>query len=79
MYEDDVRSLEHALVIQGGSVGSLGCWSVCNLKNVCVLWAVTVFYQGSSAFNRDLDQWDVATVTSMFWSKSIRILENDLA
>ncbi len=38
----------------------------------------TVFYL-ASAFNRDLDQWDVATVTSMFWSKSIRILENDLA
>ncbi len=31
----------------GGSIGSLVWWSdVCNLKNVCLLWAVTVFLIG---------------------------------
>jgi surface protein len=32
----------------------------------------------ASAFNGDLSQWDVAKVTDMSYSKSIRILENDL-
>jgi hypothetical protein len=37
-------SPEHALVIPGGLFGSLGWWSdVCNLKSVCLLWAVTAF------------------------------------
>ena len=27
-------------------------------------------------FNRDLNQWDVAKVTTMYRSKSIRIVEN---
>ena len=74
------------------------------LKNVCLLWAVTVlrsgffrllflrvdcecnwpsflatvFYQ-AYAFNGDVNQWDVANVNTMYQSKSIRILENDLA
>jgi surface protein len=37
----------------------------------------TVFYD-ASAFNGDLSQWDVAKVTIMSRSKSIRIVENDL-
>jgi hypothetical protein len=37
----------------------------------------TVF-RSAFAFNGDLNQWDVATVTTMQYSKSIRILENDL-
>ncbi len=40
MFEGDVTSSEHALVIQRGSLGSLGWWSdvcICNLKNVCLL------------------------------------------
>jgi surface protein len=37
----------------------------------------TVFW-GASAFNGDLSQWDVAKVTSMSESKSIRVVENDL-
>ena len=37
----------------------------------------TVFYQ-ASAFDGDLSQWDVAKVTDMSASKSIRIVENDL-
>jgi hypothetical protein len=42
--EDDVTSPEHALVIQGGSLGGLGGWiDVCNLKTFCLRWAVTVF------------------------------------
>jgi hypothetical protein len=34
----------------------------------------TVFEEAST-FNGDLSQWDVATVTSMSWSKSIRVVE----
>ena len=37
----------------------------------------TVF-QGDSAFNGDLRLWNVAKVTDMSDSKSIRIVENDL-
>ena len=37
----------------------------------------TVFYS-ASAFNGDINQWDVAKVTTMYQSKSIRILYNDL-
>jgi hypothetical protein len=37
----------------------------------------TVFFE-ASAFNGDLNQWDVAKVTSMHQSKSIHILENAL-
>ncbi len=33
---------------------------------------------GASAFNGDLSQWNVAKVTSMYASKSILIVENDL-
>jgi len=41
MFEDDVTRPEHALVIQGASLGGLVRWSdVCNLKNVCLLRAV---------------------------------------
>ena len=32
----------------------------------------------ASAFNGDLNQWDVGIVTDMSYSKSIRIVENDL-
>ena len=38
----------------------------------------TVFY-AASGFNGNLNQWDVAKVTTMSFSKSIRILENDLS
>ena len=37
----------------------------------------TVFFRASS-FNGDLKQWDVAKVTRMNSSKSIRIVENDV-
>jgi hypothetical protein len=44
MHEEDVKSPEHALVVQGGSLGGVVWWrDVCNLKNVSHLWAVTVF------------------------------------
>ncbi len=105
MFEDDVTSLENALVIQEGL---LGVW----VGGVMyVIWRMFAFFvlsqycdQGSSfhllflrvdcecnrpsflatvfwgafAFNGDLNQWDVAKVTTMNRSKSIRILENDL-
>jgi surface protein len=35
-------------------------------------------FEDASAFNEDLSQWDVAKVTTMGRSKSIRIVENDL-
>jgi hypothetical protein len=38
---------------------------------------VTVYYD-ASAFNGDLNQWDVANVNYMCDSKSRRILDNDL-
>ena len=43
-----------------------------------LLFFATVFYY-ASAFNGDLSQWDVAKVTDMGSSKSIIILEKDLA
>jgi hypothetical protein len=46
---------------------------VCNLPS----FFATVFVL-ADAFNGDLNQWDVAKVTTMQSSKSIRILENDL-
>ncbi len=51
------------------------------LENVIyLLFLATVFSGagGPSAFNGDLNKWDVAKVTSMSQSKSIRISENDL-
>ena len=42
-----------------------------------LLFLATVFYLAST-FNGDLKQWDVAKVTSMYASKSIRMFENDL-
>jgi surface protein len=61
------------LLYQGGSLWGWGWWrDVCNLQYVCLLSAVidrpsflaTVFYD-ASAFNRDLDQWDVSKVTDI--------------
>ncbi len=43
-----------------------------------LLFFVTVF-RSASVFNGDLSQWDVAKVTNMNESKSIIILEKDLA
>ena len=51
------------------------------LENVIyLLFLATVFSGagGPSAFNGDLNKWDVAKVTSMSQSKSIRTSENDL-
>ena len=42
-----------------------------------ISFLATVF-DGASAFNGDLNQWDVGNVTDMTSSKSIRIVENDL-
>jgi surface protein len=44
---------------------------------VATVFVATVFYQ-APAFNGNLNQWDVAKVTDMSQSKSIRILESDL-
>jgi hypothetical protein len=49
---------EHALVMQGGSLGGLGQWrAVCNLKSVCLLWAVTVFGSGLLLSPSFLARW----------------------
>jgi hypothetical protein len=39
---------------------------------------LAIAFQFASVFNGDLNQWDVAKVTTMPGSKSIRILENDV-
>jgi surface protein len=61
---------------QGSSVCLLFLRVDCECNRLSFL--ATVF-ANASAFNGDLSQWDVATVTDMSWSKSIRIGENDLA
>jgi surface protein len=61
------------------------------LKNVCLLLGktfdcecnrpsvlATVFWGAFKSFNGDLNKWDVAKVTDMSDSKSIRIVESDL-
>jgi surface protein len=45
----------------------------CLLNVIGLSFLATVFYH-ASAFNGDLNQWDVAKVTDMTSSKSIRIL-----
>ncbi len=78
-------------MIQEDSLGGLGLWSdVCILKNVgCLLFLrvdcecnrpsfLAAVFRSVSAFNSDLNQWDVAKVTTMQSSKPIRISKNDL-
>ncbi len=63
---------------------SLGCFRVlppffsrvdceCNQPSFLAI----VFYQASN-FNGNINQWDVAKVTTMNYSKSIHIMENNL-
>jgi hypothetical protein len=58
-----------------GSSAFFSCALTVNVIGPCFL--ATVFYQ-ASAFNGDLYKWNVAEVTTMYQSKSIRIAENDL-
>ena len=77
-------------ILEERCLPSVGCWSIlirvlpsafvflrvdceCNRPS----FLATVFAD-ASAFDGDLSQWDVAKVTDMSWSKSIRIVENDL-
>jgi hypothetical protein len=53
----------------------LSCAFDCECNRPSVV--ATVFDEASS-FNGDLNYWDVATVTDMSFSKSIRIVESDL-
>ncbi len=46
--------------------------------NVIVLLFLATVFNYASAFNGDLNQWDVSNVTDMSASKSISILEDDL-
>ncbi len=46
--------------------------------NVIGLFFLATAFNLASAFNGDVNQWDVAKVTTMYASKSIRIVENDL-
>ncbi len=48
---------------------------VCECNRSSFLATVFVY---ASAFNGDLNQWDVAKVTTVEGSKPIRIVENDL-
>jgi hypothetical protein len=50
------------------------CW-LANL--ICLFFPATVFYL--SVFNGDLSQWDVAKVTEMGYSKSMRSVDIDLS
>ena len=65
-----------------GIVFGVGCSSApffpyaLTVNVIGLLFLATVFY---SAFNGDLNQWDVAKVTDMSVSKSISVLEKDLA
>ena len=67
-----------------GIVIGVGCSSApffpyaLTVNVIGLLFFATVFYY-ASAFNGDLSQWNVASVTSMSNSKSRSILEKDLA
>ncbi len=68
---------------------SLGCHSIFDQRSsayfscastvnvIGLLFLATVFVYGF-AFNGDLNSWDVAKVTTMDSSTSIRIVENDM-
>ncbi len=58
-----------------GSSAFFSC--VLTVNVIDLLFLATVFFR-ASAFNGDLNQWNVATVTNMYRSKSIRILANAL-
>ncbi len=60
---------------QGSSFRLLFLRVDCECNRPSFLATVFVY---AKAFNGDLSQWDVAKVTNMKWSKSIRIVENDL-
>ena len=59
-----------------GSSAFLSCAFDCECNRPSVL--ATVFLMASS-FNGDLNKWDVATVSDMSYSKSLRIVANDLS
>ena len=67
-----------------GIVIGVGCSSApffsyaLTVNVIGLLFLATVFLY-AYAFNGDLNQWDVAKVTNMQSSKSISILEKDLA
>ena len=67
-----------------GIVIGVGCSSApffpyaLTVNVIGLLFLATVFYSASK-FNGDLSQWNVASVTDMSYSKSISILEKDLA
>ena len=67
-----------------GIVIGVGCSSApffpyaLTVNVIDLLFFATVFYE-ASAFNGDLNQWNVAKVTSMSYSKSISVLEKNLA
>ena len=67
-----------------GIVIGVGCSSApffpyaLTVNVIGLLFFATVFHS-ASAFNGDLSQWNVAKVTDMYGSKSISILEKDLA
>ncbi len=56
-----------------GSSFDLSCSCALTVHVISLLVFATVFLQ-ASAFNGDLNQWDVASVTTMFGSKSIRVV-----
>ena len=67
----------HRIVWSEGSSFGLSCSCALTVHVIGLLVFATVFYY-ASAFNGDLNQWDVVEVTIMLDSKSICIAENDL-
>ncbi len=77
----DVCNLKNVWHLRDVTVFWLGFFRLFVLRVNCECnrpsFLATVF-EAASAFNGDLNQWDVATVTTMHGSKPIRLVENDL-
>ena len=75
LFEECVPSLGcHSILIPVSSA----FFSCALLVNVIGHLFLATVFRSTNAFNGDLNQWDVAKVTTMAASKSIRIVENDL-
>jgi hypothetical protein len=65
--------------------GLIHTWDLSQVTNLTKVWCGydaaycgSIYYEAMWSFNGDISMWDVAKVTTMSASKSIRTLENDL-
>jgi hypothetical protein len=64
--------------------GLVHTWNVAKVTSLATVWCgydatqCGSAYEAMRSFNGNISMWDVANVFTMFGSKSIRILENDL-